>query len=179
MVKRRLFDWIIATIAIALCLLVIFYWREQIWLIIVSGAVAVIFIILGCIAKNKNFEIKSQETTITAAGLKQLILLNEDDSELNRWDLFGKTSLIIGRDYGENEVDINLADCTYSGFIEVEHAVLNYAGGHWFVEDLHSENGVRVQKYGDNRQYRLATAKPCRIDAGDIIYVAQTRLIVR
>ena len=178
--RQRLFDWIIALVSLAICILLFTYWREHLWPIVLSGGLAVLFFVLGCLDRGRRLATSSKQASQGSVNrAKQIVLLNEDDKELTSWDLFGRTSLIIGRDLGENQVDINLADVTYAGFIDIEHAVLNFAGDHWYIEDLHSENGVKVQKRGDERQYKLATDKPCRLDIGDVIYIAQTKLQVR
>ena len=178
--RQRLLDWIIALVSLAVCILTAVYWSEQTWLIIASAVITVVFLILGFVHRDKKLVIESETSEQPSySGPRQLVLINEDGSELTSWDLFGRTSLVIGRDVGENQVDINLADATYAGFIEIEHAVLNYAGEHWYIEDLHSKNGVRVQKRGDSRQYKLASAKPCIVGVGDTVYIAQTTLIVR
>ena len=90
-----------------------------------------------------------------AGSLTEIVLLNEEDQALSSWTLYGKTGMVIGRDSGENQVNINLANSTYAGTVDVEHAVLNYSAGSWYVEDLNSKNGVSVQK-GDKRKYKLA-----------------------
>lgn len=178
--RLRYFDWLIALLSLAIFILTIAYWQEQVWLIIATFIVTILFLVLGFLDRGKGFIAVKEEIKQGAIGqAKQLILLNEENQELTAWDLFGRTSLVIGRDEGENQVDINLGDVTYAGFIEIEHAVLNYAKDHWYIEDLHSENGVKVQKAGDARQYKLATDKPCRLGIGDVIYIAQTRLEMR
>ena len=178
--RRRLFDWIIALVSLAICVLVAVYWREQIWLLFVAGGLAVLFFVLGCLDQRRRVVTMSSQVDHGPIDRpRQLVLLNEDDRHLTSWDLFGRTALVIGRDVGENEVDVNLADVTYASFIDIEHAVLNYAEGHWYIEDLSSENGVKVQKQGDEKQYKLAAEKPCRLDLGDVIYIAQTKLQIR
>jgi pSer/pThr/pTyr-binding forkhead associated (FHA) protein len=79
----------------------------------------------------------------------------------------------------ENQVDINLASSTYASMVDVEHAVLNYTGGSWYVEDLASKNGISVQSSKDGRKYKLAPDQPCKLDAGDIIYIGLARLLIR
>ena len=114
-----------------------------------------------------------------APGITELVLLNEGDEQIAAWDMFGKTGLVIGRDVGENQVNVNLGSCTYASMIDVEHAVLNHAASNWYIEDLGSKNGVSVMKAADGRKYRLAAGQPCLLQPGDIIYVAMTRLLVR
>ena len=33
----------------------------------------------------------------------------------------GRTSMVIGRAGGEDDVDVNLEDCAFSGFIDFQH----------------------------------------------------------
>lgn len=108
-------------------------------------------------------------------ALTELVLLSEDDKKLARWNIYGKNGLVIGRDIGENQVTINLEDTTYASMIDREHAVLNYSGDSWYIEDISEKNGVSVQKK-DGRKYKLSYGKPCRLEGGDIIYIAMTRL---
>ena len=178
--KRGLLDFIIASISLAVFVLTFFYMRETVWLLVLSGLCFLLFLILGILNRNKPLIYKAPDYSRYAQGaLKELVLLSEQDTEISGWDLFGRTSLVIGRDIGENKVDVNLAEVTYASFIEIEHAVMNYAGEQWYIEDLHSENGIRVQKQGDSQQYKLAPEKPCKLDPGDVIYIAQTKLLVR
>jgi len=195
-VKQGFFDWVIASVSLAVCILTAVYWREEILLTIASGILAILFFIWGfvrqfrqtdqCSKNHKNnhgqpngYLSRGDNPRNTQGKIRQLILLNEHNQEMKSWDIFGRTALVIGRDEGENEVDIDLSDVTYAGFIDVEHAVLNYAGDYWYIEDLHSKNGVKVQKRGDTRAYKLATDKPCLLEAGDIIYIARTKMSIR
>lgn len=113
------------------------------------------------------------------AEITEAVLLSEEGTHLASWPLYGKTSMVIGRDQGENQVNINLSSSTYASMIEVEHAVLNYSAGSWYVEDLASKNGVMVQKQADGRKYKLASGQPCKLSGGDIIYVGLTKLLLR
>jgi pSer/pThr/pTyr-binding forkhead associated (FHA) protein len=63
--------------------------------------------------------------------------------------------------------------------IDIEHAVLNYADNHWYIEDLGSKNGVVLQKKADGRKYKLAADQPCKLDQGDVIIVGLTKLLAR
>ena len=110
--------------------------------------------------------------------LTEIVLLNEEDQALTSWTLYGKTGMVIGRDSGENQVNINLASSAYASTVEIEHAALNYAAGCWYVEDLASKNGVSVQKE-DKRKYKLAPGHPCLLARGDILYIGLVRLMIR
>lgn len=111
--------------------------------------------------------------------ITEAVLLGEEGNAIASWQLYGKTSMVIGRDVGENQVDINLAGLDSAATIDIEHAALNYTGGKWYVEDLGSQNGVRIQKHADGRRYSLAPDKPCDLEPGDIVYIGLARLLLR
>ena len=62
-------------------------------------------------------------------SISEIALLNEEDKIIATWDMFEKISLVIGKDIRENHVDINLNQSPYAAMTDIEHAVLNYAGG--------------------------------------------------
>ena len=72
---------------------------------------------------------------------------------------------MIGRGGKDEEVDVDLEDSEYGTFIDPQHAALNYCLDGWYIEDLGSTNGVRVQKAEDGICYKLA-GRPCRVEAG-------------
>lgn len=111
-------------------------------------------------------------------ALTELVLLNENDHPLATWNIYGKNGVVIGRDVGENQVTVNLNHTTYASMIDVEHAVLNFIGDDWCIEDISERNGVSIQKK-DGKKYKLSYGKPCRLERGDIIYIALTRLQIR
>ena len=47
----------------------------------------------------------------------------------------------------------------------------------WYVEDFGSQNGVKIQKAEDGQCYKIL-GRPCRIQAGDILYIANTKLLL-
>ncbi len=111
--------------------------------------------------------------------ITELVLLNEEDGDLAVWDMYGRTSALIGRDVKENEVDIDLGQGPYAGMADTEHAVLNFSAGSWYVEDLGSANGLRLKKAADGRMYHLSPDMPCRLEKGDCLYVGMNRLLLR
>lgn len=113
------------------------------------------------------------------ASITELLLLNEEDQPIASWDMYQKTSLVIGKDIRENHVDVNLNQSAYASMIDVEHAVLNYADHNWYIEDLGSKNGIVLLKKMDGRKYKLAADQPCKIDAGDVIIIGLTKLLAR
>lgn len=147
-----------------------------------GGFLAVLFLVLLCRTESEK-QTRWQGPFLGAVGppakVSELVLLNEEGKGLAVWPLYGKVSMVIGRDVGENNVDVNLSSATYASMVEVEHAVLNYSGGEWYIEDLASKNGVSVQKKEDGKKYKLAPDKPCRVESGDVILIAMTRLLLR
>ena len=63
--------------------------------------------------------------------------------------------------------------------VEIEHAVLNYSSGNWYVEDLGSQNGICIKKAGDGKRYQLLADTPCRLDPGDCLFIGMNRLLLR
>ena len=110
------------------------------------------------------------------AGITQLNWLSEKGDILKTWNLFNRTGLVIGRDYQENMVDIDLEKSPYAPLIDIEHAVLNYANSDWYIEDLASRNGTQLCKARDGRKYQLTAGEPCKVEIGDIIIVGMTQL---
>lgn len=109
--------------------------------------------------------------------ITELALLNDENQSVAFWGMYGKSSLVLGVDVGENKVDVNLLNSTYGSTIDVEHAVLNYSGDRWYIEDNGSKNGTAIQKQ-DGKKYMLTAGKPCRVEKGDILYIGMTRLQV-
>ena len=116
------------------------------------------------------------EKNFTPAAISQISLLNKNGEIISTWELYGKTSAVIGKDIGENQVDINLSETPYAAMIDIEHAVLNYAGGNWYIEDLDSKNGISIQKVGQDKAYKLSALQPCKLDFGDIIFIGVCQL---
>ena len=153
-------------------------WAES-WFWI-TAAVLFAIVHLGLALKRNREGVKDSEAAFSApalpdTALTELALLGEDGTQLAFWNIYGKNGIVIGRDIGENNVTVNLDNSTYASMIDVEHAVLNYSGDCWYIEDISEKNGVSIQKQ-DGRKYRLAYGKPCRLEKGDIIYIALTRL---
>ena len=121
-------------------------------------------------------KVEVEKTFSHTTAISQISLLNKNGEIISSWELYGKTSAIIGKDIGENLVDINLNDTPYAAMIEVEHAVLNYAGGNWYIEDLDSQNGISIQKVGQDKAYKLSALQPCKLDFGDIVFIGVCQL---
>lgn len=107
-----------------------------------------------------------------------LILINEEGTHLQEWNIFGKISVIIGKENKLFDVDVDLTKSAYAAFISDQHAVLNYSFDGWYIEDYYSDNGISIQKKNKSDIFQVSSRDPCKIDKGDIIYIANTKLLV-
>lgn len=180
---RRWIDLLLILTGGAIALISWFYLEGEVrWQLTAAGCAMVLLFLVLAVREKPWAPLRAGAPVLDqppAARVTELVLLNEEGQAMASWALYGKTSLVIGRDAGENQVDVNLGSAAYAGMVEVEHAVLNYTGGAWYVEDLGSKNGVSVQPGKDGRKYRLADGQPCRLDGGDIVYIGLERLLLR
>ena len=109
-------------------------------------------------------------------AISKISLLDKKGEVVTSWELYGKTSAVIGKDVGENSVDIDLSQNPYAALVDVEHAVLNYADGNWYIEDLDSRNGIAIKKFGQEKIFKLSSLQPCKLDFGDVIFIGVCQL---
>lgn len=173
--KKRYIDIIICCFLAAIMMLCYTYMereeQRQMYMII-CGALLLFFFILFWLDSPSHGYRRGKAGKM----IQQLLLLDEEGNEISAWHIGGKTSVLIGRDAKKENVDINLQNTEYGGMVERQHAVLNYAGGQWYIEDLGSKNGVKIQKGRDGELYRIAKEHLCRVNVGDIIFIGKTRL---
>lgn len=114
-----------------------------------------------------------------ATEVSKLILFEETGEPIKEWLIQGETSLLIGKTSNEREADVDLSDREYASLISHEHAVLNYVSGIWYIEDLDSTNGIGIEKKGESTIHKLKHESPYRINSGDILYIANTRIMLK
>lgn len=112
-------------------------------------------------------------------GISKLILKGEDGKNLKVWDTGNKMSFVIGKGSPEAEVDIDLSDVEYASLVSKQHAVLNCSGDSWYIEDIGSTNGSGIKRHNENSRFKLEADKPYPIHSGDIIYIANTKILVK
>lgn len=175
---KRVINGIIAILflMIAFLLSIESNWKHNIIWIFAAVILAVIHI-WWSVNKNKmpKEDAVLKNTILPEAALTEVVLLSEDNTHLASWNIYGKNGIVIGRDIGENNVTINLDNSTYASMVDIEHAVLNFSGNSWYIEDISEKNGVSIQK-SDGKKYKLSYAKPCKLEKGDIIFIALIRL---
>lgn len=173
--KKNFMDMMICSLSAAIIILCFTYMeqsRGRDTLMAVCGIVFLAFLLLAVTDSLSG----RQKKRGNGRGIQELLLLDEEGNEISAWHIGGKTSLLIGRDEHKENVDINLQNTEYGGMADRQYAVLNYAAGQWYIEDLGSRNGVRIQDAKDGKVYQVSREHPCRINAGDIIFIGNTRL---
>lgn len=122
---------------------------------------------------------QSKYRPVRRKEISEILLLGEENNITAVWDIYGKTSIVFGKEERENQIDINLKNTDYAGTIDGEHAVMNYSNGCWYIEDLESENGTRIQRGGEGEKYRVSSREPCKVEKNDIIYLGLAPIKIR
>ncbi|MFD3260903.1 FHA domain-containing protein [Paenibacillus lentus] len=116
---------------------------------------------------------------VAREAVAKIVLLDDDGERVKEWYVKGETSVLIGKNTQRGEVDIDLSDCEYASLVSSEHAVLNRVGDQWFIEDADSHSGTGIRKAGRSEANRLVVEEPVQIGTGDMIFIANTRLLVK
>lgn len=138
-----------------------------------------LLVILGIIIFAYLYTIIHKRNLEDADVISTIELVNEDNEIIKKWNIKDKVSLMIGKNNRENDVFIDLNSSIYSPLIENNHAVLNFASGKWYIEDLSVESRVCIQKNEDGKKYRVVKNTPCTIKKGDIIYISKVKLLLK
>lgn len=179
--KTKIIDGLISILSLLIFIISYSYKTDTQKLIICSISAILFFIFIYNFFRkdeNEDFKIKENLYDPLKNQIMELALLNEENIPIAFWEMYGKPSMVIGLDVGENKVDVNLLNTTYASTIDVEHAVLNYANDKWYIEDLGTKNGTSIVKK-DKKKYALTIGKPCLVEKGDIIYISLTKLQLR
>lgn len=112
-------------------------------------------------------------------AVAKVILLDSDGERVKEWLIQGETALLIGKSSSRGEVDIDLSDSEYASLVSPEHAVMNRVGALWYIEDAESQSGTGIRPSGKSSLTQLVDDKPHPVGPGDMIYIANTRLLVK
>ncbi|HEY8464379.1 MAG TPA: FHA domain-containing protein [Bacillota bacterium] len=112
-------------------------------------------------------------------GIRKLILKDDDGRNVKVWNIENKTALLVGKKSRDNDVDIDLSDTQYAALVSKQHAVLNFSGNCWYIEDLGSTNGSGIKRFKDKTRFKLEQGKPYRLNIGDLIYIANIKILVK
>ena len=119
-----------------------------------------------------------KDVIVNESSISRVELVNEENEIIREWDLNGQISVIIGKSTKEENVFIDLNKSIYSPLIDNNHALLNYAGGKWYIEDISQEQGIAIQRADEDIRYRIVKGSPCTVKKGDIIYISKVKLLL-
>ncbi|MGW8959560.1 FHA domain-containing protein [Paenibacillus sp. NPDC055715] len=138
------------------------------------GIGVLVYILRNLVSVERVVKPKTHRNRIT-----KLILMDEEGESIKEWYIEGETSLLIGKTTARSEADIDLAGTDYASLVSVEHVVLNRVNSDWFVEDVDSDNGTGLRPANESVTKKLESGEPYRIYTGDLLYIANTRLLVK
>lgn len=72
-----------------------------------------------------------------------------------------------------------MSEGVYSNLVSRAHGMLNRVNGVWYYEDLGSQNGSGIEKKDDRRKIKLKRNVPVKVESGDIIYLATTKILLK
>jgi hypothetical protein len=144
----------------------------------IAGVGAAALAAILCAAASLRF-VRRRARSSQAGRVSRFVLIDPDGEREKEWLAKNAVSLLIGKKTPARDVDIDVGGLPGSEHVSEQHAVLNHAGGYWYIEDLESRIGVGLKKRGDETAYRLRPSTPYSIDVGDMIYISSLKLFVR
>ena len=111
--------------------------------------------------------------------IEHIFLKDSEDYDMKIWKIGRATSLLIGKQSLRNRVDIDVSEGIYSNLVSRVHGILNRVNGIWYYEDLGSQNGSGIERSLDKRKIKLKKNIPVKVESGDIIYLATTKILLK
>ena len=111
--------------------------------------------------------------------LESIILKDEDGYDRKVWRIGRATSMLLGKKTPRNKVDVDLGESVYANLVSRAHGVLNLVNDSWYYEDLGSRNGSGLERKRDGRKIKLKSNMPVKVETGDIIYLATTKVLLK
>ena len=111
--------------------------------------------------------------------IEHIFLKDSEDYDMKIWKIGRATSLLIGKQSPRNRVDIDVSEGIYSNLVSRTHGILNRVNGIWYYEDLGSQNGSGIERSLDKRKIKLKKNIPVKVESGDIIYLATTKILLK
>ena len=111
--------------------------------------------------------------------IEHIFLKDSEDYDMKIWKIGRATSLLIGKQSPRNRVDIDVSEGIYSNLVSRAHGILNRVNGIWYYEDLGSQNGSGIERSLDKRKIKLKKNIPVKVESGDIIYLATTKILLK
>ena len=111
--------------------------------------------------------------------IEHIFLKDSEDYDMKIWKIGRATSLLIGKQSPRNRVDRDVSEGIYSNLVSRAHGILNRVNGIWYYEDLGSQNGSGIERSLDKRKIKLKKNIPVKVESGDIIYLATTKILLK
>ena len=111
--------------------------------------------------------------------IEHIFLKDSEDYDMKIWKIGRATSLLIRKQSPRNRVDIDVSEGIYSNLVSRAHGILNRVNGIWYYEDLGSQNGSGIERSLDKRKIKLKKNIPVKVESGDIIYLATTKILLK
>lgn len=169
MKKLMILDGFIWLLMIAIVYLFVHFEFSVYWVI---GSAVVAFIWLIMFVK-KHWKVKRKST------IKTIHLLSEQEEVIKEWYVADEEGLLIGKNFQNQYVDLDLSEAEYAVLISRSHAALNCVNGRWYLEDLGSRNGTGIKPYQSEKVKRLQAEEITQVHPGDRIYIAKTILQIQ
>lgn len=152
----------------------------KVMLILTVIAIGAAYMAAGYFMSINRLKIRIPDGNIqtTKKGIESIVLLNEEKKVIKSFKMVGKAGLVIGKSVENNVVDVDLSDLAVSETISIEHAVLNYSNGNWYIEDSDSESGTAVRRSYENDIHYLNKSEQIKLEPQDYIYVGKALLQV-
>lgn len=169
------------TILLSVCFLFVLYdanllRRDKLlWLLIFIIYIACYSIIRLIMLR----EVAQSSIHVEQINIESVALLNESGNIVEEWPIEGKNGLIIGKSKEGFTADIDLANLPEAPYVSKKHAVLNYALGKWYIEDLDSRNGIQIKKPGIERSKSDNRKGPILLERGDLFYIDHAAFVMR
>lgn len=184
MIVKITLDSLIIIVSLTVCFLIPEkidnpYWGLFIGSIMAGAIILCLMDLAGMRRRMKHKEPIKQPIRPFNIITEAVLLSEEGERGIRKWEMAAKTSLLIGKEQKDEQVDIDLSETEYAALVDEQHCILNFAAGVWYVEDLYSKNGIRVRKQEDGVCYKIASDRPCRLEKGDVLFVANTKLLFR
>lgn len=167
-------DYLLIWIILILLVVVNYFIKTKEAGLISLGVLVVFLVILKFRGKKGSWSFSGM-----ASAISKVVLKDEDGKNIKVWELHNKKSLLIGKKTKSNEVDIDLGNSIYSSLISREHAILNFTGNKWYFEDIGSSNGSGIKRKSDEKKIKVEEGKSYGVSSGDVIYIANTKLILK
>ena len=128
---------------------------------------------------NVFLEIVKEIEDLEKKQIEYIFLKDSEDYDMKIWKIGRATSLLIGKQSPRNRVDIDVSEGIYSNLVSRAHGILNRVNGIWYYEDLGSQNGSGIERNIDKRKIKLKKNIPVKVESGDIIYLATTKILLK